>query len=129
MPLDTLLCISHVARGCRAQAAEHNWWGYRQGSPNRFFLLWGVPTVLIVLITFEIEDSVKEHPFFLQIANGKSNFSKTNKKCIEIDLLIWLQSSMDTQYQICIPKLAVHGLSLVPCNIAADHRKHLQVRN
>lgn len=50
------------------------------------FLLWGVPTVLIVLSTFEMEDSVKKHQFLLQTVNGKSNVSKINKKCIEIEI-------------------------------------------
>lgn len=54
--------------------------------PTGSFLLWGGPMVLRALNTFEILDSVNKHPFFLQIANAKSNFSKINKKCIEIEI-------------------------------------------
>lgn len=99
--------------------------------PTGSFLLWGVPMVLIVLSTFEILDSVKKHPFFfLQIANGKSNFFKINSKCIEIEICSsgcspeWTPStksvSQSWQSTGCPSSLQ---------HIAADQRKQLKVRN
>lgn len=99
--LDTPLCSVTLpgaaarARTCPGHSAEHSWWD--PGSPHPlgpFWLQgkvkknpWGeFPMVLTVLGTFEILDSEKKHPFFLQKANGKSNFSKINKKCIEVEI-------------------------------------------
>lgn len=102
MPLDTLLCICHGAKaaGMGQDLAQAMLQSTTDGDPGRTHPTgpsvlrgkvkknpWGgVPMVLTVLSTFEILDSEKKHPFFLQKENGKSNFSEINKKCIETEI-------------------------------------------
>lgn len=109
-------------------SVEHNCWGHNRARPTASFLLWAAPTLLIVLSTFE--DSVKKHPFFLQIANGKTNFSKINKKCIEIEICSSGRSPERTPSTKSISQSWQNmGCPSSLQHFAVDQRKQLKVRN
>lgn len=102
--------------------------GTQQGSPRGFLFTWGCSCASCS--TFEIEDSVKKHPFFLQIANAKSNFSKINKKCIGIEIC----SSGCSPEQTRSTKPISQSWQSMGCpsslkHVAVDQRKQLKVRN
>lgn len=125
MPWDSLPCSCHAA----GPAAQHSCWGCRQGSPRRFFLIRGVPAILRVLSTFEIEDSLKKHPFFLQIANGKSNFSKLTKSALKQICSSGCSPEWTPSTKSVSQSWQSMGCPSSLQHVAVDHGKQFKVRN